>query len=204
MSKILVFRSGDRKYRKRQIVPWAHRSASVPPRLAQPRATAPRLARGMSRFWVRWVAIPGHALHEKGLQRQIGFGPLVNSQERRALAVSVVNRSLCSPIGLQFVLPKSSSGQLSSMPWQASGTFASLANRPVGFPSCLAPPRPTAPPCATPLRPAHGISGLCTRQVYFEHLIFPDMHCMKKCCRDKKASAYWSAARNEERPQSRL
>ena len=35
---------------------------------------------------------PGHALHEKGLQRQIDFGTLVNSQQRRTLAVPVINR----------------------------------------------------------------------------------------------------------------
>ena len=35
---------------------------------------------------------PGHALHEKGLQRQIGVGTLVGSQERRALAVPLTNR----------------------------------------------------------------------------------------------------------------
>ena len=38
------------------------------------------------------LVVPGHALHEKGLQRQIGVGTLVNSQQRRALAVSVINR----------------------------------------------------------------------------------------------------------------
>ena len=36
--------------------------------------------------------IPGHALHEKGLQRQIGVGPLVGSQEERALLVPLKNR----------------------------------------------------------------------------------------------------------------
>jgi len=36
--------------------------------------------------------IPGHALHEKGLQRQIAVGTLVNSQQRRALAVPRLNR----------------------------------------------------------------------------------------------------------------
>ena len=36
-------------------------------------------------------AFPGHAVHEKGLQRQ-GVGPLVGSQERRALLVPVINR----------------------------------------------------------------------------------------------------------------
>ena len=37
-------------------------------------------------------SIPGHALHEKGLQIQIGDGTLVSNQERRALAVPVINR----------------------------------------------------------------------------------------------------------------
>ena len=36
--------------------------------------------------------LPGHALHEKGLQRQIGVGTLVSSQERRALVVPLINR----------------------------------------------------------------------------------------------------------------
>ena len=36
--------------------------------------------------------IPGHALHEKGLQRQKGVGPLVSSQEHRALPVPRCNR----------------------------------------------------------------------------------------------------------------
>ena len=36
---------------------------------------------------------PGHALHEKGLQRQKGVVPLVGSQEQRALLVPPINRS---------------------------------------------------------------------------------------------------------------
>ena len=36
--------------------------------------------------------IPGHALHDRGLQKQIGVGTLVSSQERRALFVPVINR----------------------------------------------------------------------------------------------------------------
>ena len=35
---------------------------------------------------------PGHALHEKGLQRQKGAGPLVSSQERRALFIPLLKR----------------------------------------------------------------------------------------------------------------
>ena len=36
--------------------------------------------------------VPGHALHEKGLQLQKGVVPLVGSQEQRALLVPVINR----------------------------------------------------------------------------------------------------------------
>ena len=38
------------------------------------------------------MKIPGHALHEKGLQRQKGVGPLASSQEQRALLVPQLNR----------------------------------------------------------------------------------------------------------------
>ena len=38
------------------------------------------------------IHVPEHALHEKGLQRQIAVGTLVNSQQRRALAVPLLNR----------------------------------------------------------------------------------------------------------------
>ena len=36
--------------------------------------------------------IPGHSLHEKRLQRQIGVGTLVSSQERIAFAVPLISR----------------------------------------------------------------------------------------------------------------
>ena len=36
--------------------------------------------------------IPGHALHEKALQRQKSVVPLVGSQEQRALLVPLRNR----------------------------------------------------------------------------------------------------------------
>ena len=67
--------------------------------------------------------IPGHALHEKGLLRQIGDDPLVSSQERRALLVLVIsrlqtaykpliNRCFCSAIGLnRILLVRASSGK---------------------------------------------------------------------------------------------
>ena len=48
--------------------------------------------------------IPGHALHEKGLQRQIGVGTLVSTQERKALFVPLVNRGFCSSVGSKYEL----------------------------------------------------------------------------------------------------
>ena len=38
------------------------------------------------------TVFPEHALHEKGSQIQKGVGPLVSSQEERALLVSLINR----------------------------------------------------------------------------------------------------------------
>ena len=38
----------------------------------------------------KMLEIPGHALHEKGLQTQKGVGPLVSSQEERGLLALVV------------------------------------------------------------------------------------------------------------------
>ena len=76
---------------------------SAPPRLAPPqllRLARPRRAPrrqscsafGVSGFSVRIQIIPEHALHEKGLQRQIGVGILVSRQQRRALAVQLMSR----------------------------------------------------------------------------------------------------------------
>ena len=50
-------------------------------------------------FFVR-LTIPGHALPEKGLQRQNGVGPLVSSEEQRPLLVPRFNRLLigCQPL----------------------------------------------------------------------------------------------------------
>ena len=99
------------------------------------------------------MPFPGHALYEKGLQRQKGIGPLVGSQERRALLAPVLNRSqtACQPLILfshsvemefcLFVLLERRSGDVSSMPWGVRGTLVSWAYSSVGVPSCPAPPR---------------------------------------------------------------
>ena len=52
-----------------------------------------------------------------------------------------------------FVLPKSRSQQLSSMPRKAKGTVVFWANRPVGVPSYSAPPRRSAVRRPAPTRP---------------------------------------------------
>ena len=46
-----------------------------------------------SRSWVSGFCIPGQALHEKGLQRQEGVGPVLSSQEQRAALAPRMNGS---------------------------------------------------------------------------------------------------------------
>ena len=107
----------------------------------------PVIGRGLTAFFV--PSVPGHALLEKDLQRQLGAGTLVSSQERRAAVVPRINRgstARCVPpsvyIGIPLsVLPESRSGQLSTMPRGANGTVVSCASRPVGVPPYPAPPR---------------------------------------------------------------
>ena len=122
-----------------------------------PFAAQPRPAFGGSKLYMRGVvAFPGHALHEKGLQRQKGFGPLVGSQEQRALLVPVINRgstarqplilfphSVCIGFRL-FVLLEKRSREVSSIPWGVRGTLVSWENCSVGVPSCPARPRRSA------------------------------------------------------------
>ena len=47
---------------------------------------------GVVEDWWGKTNIPGHALHEKVLQKQIGVGTFVSIQERRALLVLLKNR----------------------------------------------------------------------------------------------------------------
>ena len=102
------------------------------------------------------VCFPRHALHVKGLQRQIGVGTLGTKSASRPGDKPDVNRSSTGRfvpptvyIGfLLFALPKRCSGRLSSMPWRARGTVVSCANKHVGVPSCRA--RPAQPPRRAP------------------------------------------------------
>ena len=89
-----------------------------------------------------------------------------------------------------FVLPKRRSGQLFSIPWRpwrARGTVVFWASRLVGVPPCRDSPRPAARAMRrpSPTRPCF-VRVICST-----------------CYRENQASVYWSAARNEERSQSR-
>ena len=91
------------------------------------------------------ILFPGHALHEKGLHGRKGVGPLPSSLE----TMSVVNRSLCFPMGLYGIslvrAAEDRLGDVSSMPRKVRGTLVSLAN-------CCR--RPLLPDPAPPLRHA--------------------------------------------------
>ena len=96
--------------------------------------------------WKSYV-FPGHALHEKGLQKQKGVGPLVSSQEQRALLVPRINRSSTAGqprilfphsvyIGFRlFVLLERRSGNMFSMLWRVRGRLVPCANCSVGVQS---------------------------------------------------------------------
>ena len=148
------------------------------PRLAAPPGASTRPARGMSGFGIPQV--PGHAMHEKGLQRQIAVGTLVNSQQRRALAVSqlnrwstagqpLVNRTFCSSTVLNrisFVRACEETFRTVVYGTLGGSRDGCLRGRPkcrnLGLPS-FAPPH--HPLCTAPTRPARCVSGFWTRQV---------------------------------------
>ena len=106
-----------------------------------------------------WFIISGHALHEKGIQRQVGVGTLVNSQQRKALAVPLINRwstghFVPPPVYIGFplfVLAKRRSGHIFTLRWRARGAVGFQGRRNVGTLFCPASPRPTARPA--PCRP---------------------------------------------------
>ena len=60
--------------------------------LAAKQWTDARFMQSMSGNCKNEIHDPGHALREKGLQRQTSVSTLVSCQERRALAVPLINR----------------------------------------------------------------------------------------------------------------
>ena len=127
---------------------------------------------------------PGHALHEKGLQRQTGVGSLVRSQERRAAVVPrinrlstarqpPVNRLSCSSIGLHRIsFVRASGGSFKTVVYDAPGGTRDgfLLGEPTRLRPVLPHRCPAAPPCAAPPRPARGMSGFWIRQVASEQM----------------------------------
>ena len=153
-----------------------------PPRCVPPRPDPPVVCPGFGLG--KWI--PGHALHEKGLQRQIAVGTLVNSQQRRALLVPLINRGSTGrfvppPVYIGFplfVLAKRRSEQLFTVSWRARETVGFLADRNVGTVFCPASLRPavrSAPRRRDPpvVCPGFGLDR------------FPDMPCMKRVYGDK-------------------
>ena len=118
--------------------------------------------------------VPGHALHQKGLQKQIAVGTLVSSQQRRALAVPRLNHwstagqplvKLCFVpplvcIGFPFFSCLRRNVQNSCL-WYPGGLEGRLPSRPTEMSAPwfaqLRPAPPSAVRCADPTRP------LCVR-----------------------------------------
>ena len=145
---------------------------------------------------LRCRKIPGHPWDEKGLQRRKSDGLLVSIQERGALLVPLMNRlstadfvsrSVCIGFRL-FVLLKSRSEQVCSMPWSWRSVF---------------------PGHTLPRRSAVRRRGsLCIEPpIIFSgfrlEILFSDILGMRMVCKDRKASVYYRASRNEERFSSR-
>ena len=119
------------------------------------------------------IIFPGHALREKGLHRQLGVGTQVSSQERRAAVVPWISRGstrrfVAPSVNMGFsllVLQETRPAGFLRSSGGYEGTLSPWADRPVGVPSCPAPPRPPVPRCAAPSRPARGMSGFWIRQI---------------------------------------
>ena len=109
------------------------------------------------------LPIPRHALHEKGLQKQIGVGPSASSSEQRAFFVPRINRGsmvvnrFLSSIGLhRLSFARASEGSSRRVVYdslESKKDHFFLANRPAS-----APPR-LIPPCPTPSLTACCMSG---------------------------------------------
>ena len=119
---------------------------------------------------------PGHALHEKGLQRQIVVGTLVSSQEERALPAPVINRlsTSCQPVVLfsqrfTWDFPCScfrrvvQDSCLQCPGWNGGRLLLARTDLSASHPAGLAPPR--RPAVRRPTQPARGVSGFWVRQI---------------------------------------
>ena len=112
--------------------------------------------------------IHGHALHEKGLQRQLGQQPGTKSA-RGPVDKSRVNCWFCSPVGLHRVIfGRASGGVFNTVVFDGRGRKKDdcfLGDQTRRHPTLPRPAPPRRPPCAGPPRPIRGMSGLWIRQV---------------------------------------
>ena len=140
--------------RRRPVLP-----GPAPPRRPATRRPAP------TRPWFVRV-FPGHALHQKGLQRHTGDGPLVSSQERRVLAVPRINplstAGFVPPsvyIGCYFVRASDESSRkvvLDALEEKRDGCLlGDLTRRPPVL------PRPAPPRCPAVRRPPQDPPVIC-------------------------------------------
>ena len=156
----------------------------APPCLAAPRRAPPRPRFGFDKFGFGRLDYKFHFpdMHckKRFLQGQKGDGPLVNSQERRALFVLLINRGsnsdpmrvqrgLCSSTGLHGI-------SLVRAPEEMfrTGFFDALAGTgdgcPLGEPTCRrsvlpGPAPPRRPAVCRPVPTRRGMSGFWIRQV---------------------------------------
>ena len=91
--------------------------------------------------------------------RRLAEKPGINRLSTAGFVPPSVNIGFCL-----FVLPKSRSGQLSSMPCKGTRYGCLLGERTCRPPVLLAPLRAAASPCAAPPRPARDMSGFWVRQ----------------------------------------
>ena len=136
-------------------------------------------------------------MHEKGLQKQKGDGPLVSSQGERALLVPLVSRGSTADfvppsvyIGFRlFVLLGRRSSDVSSMPRMVRWTFASWANSSVGTQSCptlpgrsAGRPDPTRPWYVRVLDSTNRISLVCASGETFTRRVLAALGSRREAC----------------------
>ena len=143
-----------------------------PPSRARPRLALP--PGGMFGFWIR--QIPGHPLHENGLQRQVSVDTLVSSQGGTAAVVPVINRlstvRCVPPMGLHRISFVRASEEtfrtaiFDALEGKRDGCLLGEQTRRRPVLPRPAQPRLAATPCAAPPRRARGMSGFWIRQVF--------------------------------------
>ena len=155
------------------------------------RPTMKQLAGFLSRLNVRdcWLiffgpsrsVVPGHPWDEKGLQRQEGVGLPVGIQKRRVLFVPVINQlsTVGQPRVNRWFWFSADLHRNSFVRACTTLSEAYQACRGVGVLVC--------------------IQSASRNEKRISSCWFPDMPCISKVYRDKKASVHWSAARNTER-----